>query len=175
MRQRPTEYLSLQEWEVLSAYVDGEVTASERQQVEQRLLNDCEYRQVYWSILHLQDGLAHLAAPHVHTQSSVTADDVADAVMNRLERSPITGLVSPQWARQCAKVAAGVALLVTAGGFLWRINHPHPQLVISVDEPPLEIPKTIAPPELTSTRKAQAYLLTPGTHDDAYSILLTDS
>lgn len=180
MRQRPKGNLSDREWERLSAYIDGEATAQEREQIEQQLQNNPAYQHAYSQLLHLQDSFAGLSVRPARDRPSATADDMADAVLQRLEQSPLIGTMSPTWARRCARIAAGLVLLVSAGSLLWRIEQPSPsELMISLDEPPLDIPTLDIPteaiaPELTSTYKAESYLLSPGTADDAYSILLTD-
>ena len=181
MRHRPKSPLSERDWEALSAYVDGEATAQEREQIEQYLTSDPAYRQAYSTLLHLQDGLAGLSVPNANEHPSISADEMADAVLKRLEQAPLSGTVSPTWARRCARIAAGLVLLVSAGSLLWRVEQPSPpELVISLDEPPLDIPAEmglsteLGVPELTSTDKAESYLLSPRASDDAYSILLTD-
>ena len=175
MRQRPTDNLSDRECELLSAYIDGEATAQERNQIEQQLQDNPAYQHAYSQLLHLQDSLAGLSVPPARDCPSATAGDMADVVLQRLEQEPLLGTMSPTWARRCARIAAGLVLLVSAGSLLWQIEQPSPsELMISLDEPPLDIPIEAIAPELTSTYKAESYLLSPGTVDDAYSILLTD-
>ncbi|MGK7911885.1 MAG: anti-sigma factor [Synechococcus sp.] len=175
MRQRPTNHLSDQEWERLSAYIDGEVTTVERAQIEYKLTNDASYQHAYSCLLHLQDGFARLPLPSPQDRSCMSADEMAETVLQRLEKAPLSGAISPTGARRWARLAAGVIVLVSAGSLVWRIGQPsRPKLLISLDEPPFDIPTEIVTPELTSTHKAESYLLSPGTMDDAYSILLTD-
>ncbi|MEL7476424.1 MAG: hypothetical protein AAGJ55_09370 [Cyanobacteria bacterium J06555_12] len=169
-------HLTDRDWESLSAYIDGEITQTERQQVEQQLQNSSDYRRAYSRILRLQDGLSGLPIPPASVRPADPADDIATAVLQELERSPITGTVSPMWVKRCATAAAGIAILVSASGIALRLGQPSPpQLLMSLEKPPIDIPSVLPTPELTtSTHKAESYLLSPGTTDDAYSILLTD-
>ena len=133
MRHRPNQHLSDRDWELLSAYIDGQVTQAEQQQVERKLQNDLDYRQAYSRILRLQDSLTELPVPSTCDRPSAAADEMADAVLQQLERSPLSGTVSPICVKRFATAAAGIALLISAGGMLLRIERPsQPQLVFSL-------------------------------------------
>ncbi|MEM9568550.1 MAG: zf-HC2 domain-containing protein [Cyanobacteria bacterium P01_E01_bin.34] len=175
-KNRPNAHLTDSDWELLSTYVDGEATPAERQQVEQKLRDSPDYRRACSHIFRLQDGFSQVPIPPTCDRTFATTDDMATAVLQELERSPITGTVSPIWFKRCATVAAGVAILFSASSIVLRLRKPsHTQLLMSLEEPPIDIPAVLRTPELTtSTHKAESYLLSPGTPDNAYSILLTD-
>jgi hypothetical protein len=63
--------LSLEQFDLLSAYLDGEVTPSERQKVRYWLENDPNFQQNHQKLLHLQQGLTRLSTPSV---SSIPSD-----------------------------------------------------------------------------------------------------
>jgi len=63
--------LSLEQFDLLSAYLDGEVTSSERQKVRYWLESDPNFQKSYQKLLHLQQGLTHLSTPSV---SSIPSD-----------------------------------------------------------------------------------------------------
>ena len=176
MRHRPTERLSPSAWDLLSGYIDGELTAEERLQVEHWLQADRAYQQAYRQLLRLRSGFIGLQDP-TRTADTISSQAMTASVMEQLDRSPLTKFVSPRLARRCAQVAAGVVLLLS-GGVLWQLNQ-SPQPILSLEEPPVDIPaaslKPTLTPELVSIRKARSYLLTPdNSPNDAYSILLTD-
>ncbi len=50
-------------FELLSAYIDDEVTPTERQQVQQWLDNDPEIKKLYLQLLSLQGGIQRLSVP----------------------------------------------------------------------------------------------------------------
>jgi len=69
--------------ELLSAYIDGEVSAAERQQVEEWLSTDPSLQQLHRRLLHLQHAFETLPAP----ASQQSSQQIADAVFERVERS----------------------------------------------------------------------------------------
>lgn len=69
-------------FELLSAYIDGEATVAEREQVQQWLDNDPEIKQTYLQLLQLQ---ARMQNPIVPSQS-VSADILSERVFNQIDR-----------------------------------------------------------------------------------------
>jgi anti-sigma factor RsiW len=69
-------------FELLSAYLDGEVTATERRQVEELLANDASVQRLYARLLKLRQGLRTLPVPASAQSPEVTAEKV----FNRLRR-----------------------------------------------------------------------------------------
>lgn len=68
-------------FELLSAYIDGEVTAAERQQVEAWLATDPEARQIYERMSCLSDRFQSLPIP----APAASARAIADGVFDRLD------------------------------------------------------------------------------------------
>ena len=69
-------------FELLSAYLDGEVTAAERRQVEEWLENDPSVKNLHARLLSLRQGLRNLPIP----QSEKSIEETVDSVMARLSR-----------------------------------------------------------------------------------------
>ncbi|MGB8703258.1 MAG: zf-HC2 domain-containing protein [Thermosynechococcaceae cyanobacterium] len=69
-------------FELLSAYLDGEVSPAERQQVEAWLASDPEIQRTYRSLLALQDQWRSLPSP----AASMPTEQLVDQVMTRLDR-----------------------------------------------------------------------------------------
>ena len=69
-------------FELLSAYLDGEVTATERKQVEEWLANDSSVQSLHKRLLSLRQGLRNLPVP----QSEKSIEETVDSVMMRLRR-----------------------------------------------------------------------------------------
>ncbi|MDM9379502.1 zf-HC2 domain-containing protein [Chlorogloeopsis sp. ULAP01] len=69
-------------FELLSAYLDGEVTAAERKQVEQLLANDADVQRLYDRLLKLRQGLRTMPLP----QSQQPLEKTVQQVMGRLHR-----------------------------------------------------------------------------------------
>lgn len=68
-------------FELLSAYLDGEVTASERQQVEAWLATDRAFQQQYRQMQNI-----HVAFPRMTVPSSQSTEALAEAVFGRIDR-----------------------------------------------------------------------------------------
>jgi Putative zinc-finger len=77
------EQSEFEQFELLSAYLDGEVSATERKQVEAWLDHDPQLRQTYQRLLKLQNGVKAMpmAAP------SIQPEQLAQNVLKRVDRS----------------------------------------------------------------------------------------
>ena len=71
-------------FELLSAYLDGEVTAAERRQVEDWLANDPDIQRLYGRLLKLRQGLRTMPVP----PSPQPVEQTVQQVMARLDRRP---------------------------------------------------------------------------------------
>jgi anti-sigma factor RsiW len=140
-------------FELLSAYLDGEVTAAERRQVEGWLQNDPVIQRLHSRLLKLRQGMQTLPVP----APEQSAEQAAEQVFSRLSRRPKIALA---W--------AGVAIAATFVGVLSNMfspgyQSPAPQvaefpdvpdvsttaLMIAVDRPVIDIPKApISSPDL---------------------------
>lgn len=154
-------------FELLSAYLDGEVTAAERRQVEGWLQNDPTVQCLYSRLLKLRQGMQSLPIP----APEQSAEQAAEQVFSRLSRRPKIALA---W--------AGVAIAATFVGVLSNVfspsyQSPAPQvadfpdvpdvsttaLMIAVDRPVIEIPKApISSPDLNE----EEYLYESGLYRD---------
>lgn len=76
-------------FELLSAYLDGEVTASERKQVEEWLSTDASVQQLHARLLKLRQAFRSLPAP-APVQS---VDRTVDQVLAKVDRRPKLRLV----------------------------------------------------------------------------------
>ncbi|HIK55161.1 MAG TPA: zf-HC2 domain-containing protein [Synechococcales cyanobacterium M55_K2018_004] len=71
-------------FELLSAYLDGEVTPEERRQVDQWLTSDADIQTLYSRLLKLRQGMRSLAVPGPAQPTETTVQ----TVLTRLERKP---------------------------------------------------------------------------------------
>ena len=71
-------------FELLSAYIDGEVTVSERRQVEQWLETDQNMRCLYSRLLKLRQGLRTMAVP----ASETSVEQTIESVYRKANRRP---------------------------------------------------------------------------------------
>jgi Putative zinc-finger len=137
-------------FELLSAYLDGEITAVERRQVEDWLKHDPEVQHLYARLLKLRQGVRSLPIP----AAQQPVEQTVTQVISRLERRPRTFLA---WG---GMAIAAVFLGMISNG----IRNPTTQiaetpstyissdaLMIALDRPVVEIPKApVSSPNLTS-------------------------
>ena len=71
-------------FELLSAYLDGEVTVSERRQVEQWLETDQNMRCLYSRLLKLRQGMRTMAVP----ASERSVEQTIESVYKKVNRGP---------------------------------------------------------------------------------------
>jgi anti-sigma factor RsiW len=139
-------------FELLSAYLDGEVTAVERKQVEEWLANDASVKCLYARLLNLRQGLRTMPVP----ASEQPIEQTVQQVMARLRRR-----AQLKWAFGGAAVAAciiGSLAGIIPGGEIktlqlaqQRIESaqntpesaavPASRLEVALNNPPLPIPK----------------------------------
>lgn len=72
-------------FELLSAFIDGEVTAAERKQVQQLLASDSDMQRLYTRLAKLRQGLQHLPVP----PAQATARETAEQVFSQLDRNRV--------------------------------------------------------------------------------------
>lgn len=162
-------------FELLSAYLDGEVTATERKQVEEWLANDASVQCLYARLLKLRQGLRTLPVPA--TQQSPEA--AVQQVLTRLRRRSRFN-----WMAGSAAVAAcaigAVSGLVGGGSMVPQLAQrpqrepiqtssasivPPSPLMVGLNNPVIEIPKAaVASPENS------IYQVKPQQHDPKQDI-----
>ncbi|MDY6807314.1 MAG: zf-HC2 domain-containing protein, partial [Cyanobacteriota bacterium] len=76
-------------FELISAYLDGEVTAAERRQVEQLIASDELARHLYDRLLKLHSNLQRMPAP----PAAEPVEQTVQKVFDRLDRRPKLALV----------------------------------------------------------------------------------
>jgi anti-sigma factor RsiW len=127
-------------FELLSAYLDGEVTAIERRQVEEWLKNDPATQRLYSRLLSMQQGFQAMPVP----KAEQSAQELAAKVLQRVDRKPKRVLI---WGG-CAIAALFVAIVSDIGGSRQLFapqfaqapaNSDSDGLVVALNEPVVEI------------------------------------
>ncbi|WP_138502554.1 anti-sigma factor family protein [Nostoc sp. PA-18-2419] len=145
-------------FELLSAYLDGEVTAAERRQVEEWLANDASVQCLYARLLKLRQGLRTLPVPTVQQSPEATAHQVLARLRRRSRFNWMVGSVA---AAACA--IGAISGLVTGGSRTPQLAQrpqiesaqmssaslvPPSSLMVGLNNPVIEIPKAaVASPE----------------------------
>ena len=151
LKRTPEGLPARDRFELLSAYLDGEVTAPERRQVEEWLKTDPKMQGLYARMLKMQQGVRRLPTP----APAQTVEQTVQQVVSRIERKPkrVTFL-SGAMAIAALFVGAVVSNL-PRGEFAPQLaTAPYNQqvipsggLMIALDRPIIDIPKaTISTP-----------------------------
>ncbi len=107
---RMPDVMQRDRFEMLSAYLDGEVSADERRQVEEWLQTDATVQQLHARLLKLRQ--AFQAMPVPTSQQSV--DQTVNAVLSRVDRRPSRSMI---WGGAAiAAVAIGTVASLIFGG-----------------------------------------------------------
>lgn len=144
-------------FELLSAYLDGEVTADERRRVEDWLHNDTVVQQLYARLLRLRRGLQMMPCP----AAEQSVEQTVQQVMGRVDRRP----------RVLTWGGAAIAAMFV-GGLVLNFLPMNPSsvhqmagsstiepiqssidseaLMIALDQPIIEIPKAVVSDSYTS-------------------------
>jgi Putative zinc-finger len=151
LKRAPEGLPARDRFELLSAYLDGEVSAPERRQVEEWLKTDAKMQGLYARMLKMQQGIRRLPAP-LPAQS---VEQTVQQVVSRIERKPKrVAFLSGAMAIAALFVGAVVSNL-PRGEFSSQFAIlpstqqvvPSDGLMIALDRPIIEIPKaTISAP-----------------------------
>lgn len=143
------DMLKRDRFELLSAYLDGEASASESKQVEEWLDNDPTVQCLYQRLLKLRQGFEMLPTP----PQDQPVEDMVTQVMGRLDRRPKrTALLWGTGAIAAAAVAALSTTFADSGQLFPRMAAtPTPQegaalMRIALDQPLISIPKSDSNP-----------------------------
>lgn len=116
-----SEISNIEKFELLSAYLDGEVDASERQQVEEWLRTDAAFKLQYQRLQGMHRAIEQLPL----AEAALPVDDLADRVFAKIEaRRQSKWLKIGGGALAATVVAAGAGMAGIWNGF----NSPMPQM-----------------------------------------------
>lgn len=146
-------------FELLSAYLDGEVTAAESRQVEEWLAKDVCVQRLYSRLLSIREAMRNIPVPPVHQSAEVTANHVFERV-----RRPSRLVLGMGGAALAACILGAVSAFLPGG----QLNTPQlaqtqptgstqdsikviaaaSPLMVALNHPVIEIPKAaMASPE----------------------------
>ncbi len=130
-------------FELLSAYMDGEVTAQERKQVQEWLDTDPEFHELYKQLLRVQREVPTIPIPESPVSSEVLSQGVFDAIDG--QDSKKRGLVASGLGIAAVIVGAVVHVGLQDGLSLRyaETRGENEALTIALNRPVVEIPPTI--------------------------------
>ena len=140
------DMLKRDRFELLSAYLDGEVTAAERKQVEEWLANDLESQRLYDRLLKLRSSFQTIPVPAAQQPVEQTIELVYQRVDRRSRRRAVV------WSGSAiaAVVLGAVSTVLPTRQLLQIAQSPQQEiepLRVALNSPVVEIPKLgITPP-----------------------------
>ena len=140
------DMLKRDRFELLSAYLDGEVTAAERKQVEEWLANDPESQRLYERLLKLRSSFQTIPVPAAQQPVEQTIELVYQRVDRRSRRRAVV------WSGSAiaAVVLGAVSTVLPTRQLLQIAQSPQQEiepLRVALNSPVVETPKLgIAPP-----------------------------
>jgi anti-sigma factor RsiW len=148
---REMDSLQRDRFELLSAYIDGEVTAAERKQVQQWLATDSDMQRLHTRLIKLRQGLQKLPVP----SSQATVQETTQQIFSRLERRRTKRAVIWGGAAIAAVFVSALSGIFPGSQSLMPQLAQSPKqdtasepLMIAVNRPVIEIPKAaVATPE----------------------------
>ena len=136
-------------FELLSAYIDGETTASQRHQVQTWIDRDPQVKRLYTQLLTLQSQMQHSAAPPCEKSVTEISSEVfqsIDSSHRRQRRLILTGTaIAASMVAAITGVSLGNApLRMNMAAREDPINNARTEtLAIAFNKPAINIPKTV--------------------------------
>jgi anti-sigma factor RsiW len=145
-----SEHLTSDSFELLSAYIDGELSPWEKAQVQKWLDTDPQFQRLYIQLLTLQGQIQHLVTPSSQQSTAEITTGVFQSIRHRHRRRKLIWGVSAI----AASLMAGISGIipgfsaVNLSAKLARVISPdrassQVMLAVAVDQPAIYIPKSI--------------------------------
>lgn len=136
-------------FELLSAYIDGELSPSKKRQVQDRLDRDPQFKQLYTNLLTLQGHIQHSVAPPSNKSIAEITTEVFKSIdSQRKWRQKLFWGGSALAATLVASVSGLVPGLTPLSIKMAEVNSPNVvsnsvMLAVAVDRPAIDIPKSV--------------------------------
>lgn len=130
-------------FELISAYIDGEVTAAERYQVQEWLATDANSQRLHSRLMKLRQGLNQLPVP----ATQVTAQETANQVFTRIDRRRLRNTMVWGGAAIAAMFVSAFSGMLPGSQLMPRFaqtpvtEEAAEPLMIAVNRPVIQIPK----------------------------------
>ncbi len=143
-------------FELLSAYLDGEVTATERKQVEEWLSTDDSFKCLYKRLLNLRKGLQNIPVPPTNQSSETTIEQVLKRINRPYDlawifggaalAACILGTVSTLFPGNSSRILQMAETTELTPAVTQPAISDSP-LMVALNKPVMEIPKTAIAPK----------------------------
>lgn len=142
------ENLTTDSFELLSAYIDGELSPAEKKQVQTWLDRDPQFKQMYLQLLNLQGQIQNFVIPPNEKSSAEIAAGVFESIDRSRHRRNFAWIGSAIAASAIAAVSG-----IIPGFSPWSVNtakvdpsnsiSSQVMLAVAIDQPAINIPKSV--------------------------------
>lgn len=167
LNQKPVANSNLERdrFELLSAYLDGELTAGERRQVQEWLDNDRQTQRLYTRLLRLRQGLQNLPLPKVSQSAQKLSVQVFQSIdrRQRWRRTLVWGggAIAALFIGAVSGLLPGTDIFLPINQFASQESSPDSDsLMIALNHPVIDIPAAAIPSDSKSEverGKAKSY------------------
>jgi len=148
-----TNTLKRDRFELLSAYLDSEVTAAERRQVDFWLATDPEIQRLYRRLINLRQGLQTMPVPLAQQPAEHTTQQVFARLHTRHKRAVVWG--GTAIAAVLIGALPGILLERQPVSQVAQVPQPSEPLMVALNTPVVEIPKVPASASGKPTKPSQ--------------------
>jgi anti-sigma factor RsiW len=140
-------FVETERFELLSAYLDGELTTQERQQVQQWLNSDPQFQQLYQRLLKLRHQMQNISVPATNTSTEQFGDRVLQSIDRRRSKRRLWTLAGGAIAAMFVASVVGVwtngdrGILQFARSSSENKSSEPLMVAVSIDKPAVTIPK----------------------------------
>lgn len=127
-------------FELLSAYLDNELTPAECKEVQRRLDEQPEFQKTYARLLHLQSQVQHLTAPSVN----LSTEDLSHKIFQKIDSRQRRRKVAVWGGAIAAALITLVSSTVPTNSAFKLAKSPTESsimLAVAIDKPAVKIPK----------------------------------
>lgn len=141
---REMDSLQRDRFELLSAYIDGEVTAAERSQVQELLANNSDMQRLYARLLKLRQELQKMPVPPIEQSAQAQVQAVFSRIDRRRTRKTMIwggAAIAAVFVSALSGILPGSRSLVPQLAQAPEQEAAQEPLMIAVNQPLIEIPK----------------------------------
>ena len=135
-------------FELLSAYIDGELSPAEKKQVQTWLDSDPQFKQTYTQLLNLQGQIQNFVIPPNEKSTAEITAGVFESIDRSHRRRSLTWIGGAIAASAVAAISGIIPGFSPLSVNMAKVNSPNSNpeqvmLAVAIDQPAINIPKSV--------------------------------